>query len=227
MQKGIQISRSNVYYFKHNDMEDLERVVKKIQEERNMKKLPLRRQFICVEGIYANIGDICNLPEILKIKEKYKFRLLIEESFSLGVLGSRGAGVIDHFNVSPSDVEIIVATMANSFGSGGGFCAGSKEIVEHQRLSGQAYTYSASLPAMLTVASIEALNYLEGTPNVVGKLHINSEIMLKALKKNMSGFQVEGFVGSAIFHVRIEKKMPNREEEEMILQEAVDIVFFI
>jgi serine palmitoyltransferase len=99
MQKGIQISRSNVYYFKHNDPEDLERIVKNLAEERKAKKLPLRRQFICVEGIYANIGDICNIPEIMKIKEKYKYRLLVEESMSLGVLGAGGRGVLEHFNL--------------------------------------------------------------------------------------------------------------------------------
>ena len=95
----MQISRSQIRWFKHNDMEDLERVLLEIKSARKQKKLPLVRQFIIVEGVYANYGDICPLPELLELKKRYKYRLIAEESNSIGVLGSRGAGICNHFNV--------------------------------------------------------------------------------------------------------------------------------
>lgn len=132
VQKGVQISRSVVKYFKHNDMQDLERVLKEIKYEDKKFRRPLSRRFIVIEGLYQNFGDIAPLPEILKLKEKFKYRLIVEESMSFGVLGRRGAGICDHFGVDPSKVEIISASMAHSLSSAGGFCAGSKEIVDHQ-----------------------------------------------------------------------------------------------
>jgi serine palmitoyltransferase len=115
--------------------------------------------------------------------------------------------------------------MANAFGAGGGFCTGSEEIVEHQRLSGQAYTFSASLPAMLTVASLEAINFLESNENNVLKLAKNSEIMWKILDKNSSIFELTGEAGSPIFHIRIKDPLANRVDEEIVLQEVVEMVF--
>jgi serine palmitoyltransferase len=96
----MQISRSQIKWFKHNDMEDLEHVLQDLKAENLRKKKPLSRQFIVVEGIYANCGDICPLVELIELKKKYKYRLIVEESMSIGVLGPSGAGVCDHFGIS-------------------------------------------------------------------------------------------------------------------------------
>jgi serine palmitoyltransferase len=68
----------------------------------------------------------------LELKKKYKYRLIVDESLSFGVLGKRGAGLTDHFGVNVSEVEIITGSMANALASSGGFCVGSKEVVDHQ-----------------------------------------------------------------------------------------------
>lgn len=111
--------------------------------------MPLRRQFIIVEGVNQNTGQICPLIELVKLKEEHRYRLIVEESLSLGVLGSRGGGVADFLNINPKKIDILIASLSNAFCSAGGICAGSREIVEHQRLSGQSYTFSASMPALV------------------------------------------------------------------------------
>lgn len=118
--------------------------------------------------------------------------------------------------------------MANSFGSSGGFCSGSKSIVEHQRLSGLAYTYSASLPAMLTVAAIEAVRYFETQPKLLSKLANNSETMFNVLKKSFDGsvVKINGQKGSPLFHLALDTQQP-RELQEQILQEIVELVTII
>jgi serine palmitoyltransferase len=110
IQKGVDISRSHVYWFKHNDINDLERVL--IEIAKNQKEI--KRQFIVVEGLYMNTGFICPLPELIEIKKRYKYRLIVDESCSFGVLGSRGAGVADFFNVSVREVDIICASLCNA-----------------------------------------------------------------------------------------------------------------
>ncbi|KAJ3269354.1 serine palmitoyltransferase component [Terramyces sp. JEL0728] len=224
VQKGIQISRSHIKWFKHNDMDDLERVLKEVQIERKKKKLPLTRQFIIVEGVYANTGSICNLPRLLELKNEYKYRLMVEESMSVGVLGANGRGISEHYGIDASEIDMIISTMSNALASSGGFCAGSKEICEHQRLSGLAYTFSAALPAMLAVAAIEGVKYAESNPQAFSQLSQNSKSMHSALVKGISGLplRIDGEPGSPIFHVRLTKPSEYRDDDERLLQEVVD-----
>ncbi|KAK9765895.1 serine palmitoyltransferase component, variant 2 [Basidiobolus ranarum] len=108
IQKGIQISRSNVRYFKHNDMNDLERVLDGILREDLITKRPLTRRFIVVEGLSLNYGDIAPLKKLIEIKHTYKYRIILDESLSFGVLGKRGAGLTDHFNVPVCCTQLYV-----------------------------------------------------------------------------------------------------------------------
>ncbi|KAI8927732.1 pyridoxal phosphate-dependent transferase [Entophlyctis helioformis] len=219
--RGMHISRSNIRWFKHNDMKDLERVLKKVQADFANK--PLTRRFIIAEGLYANLGDICPLPDLVALKHKYKFRLILEESMSFGVLGSRGAGAADMFNIPATEVDIMVASMSNALASAGGFCTGSKEVVEHQRLSSQAYTFSASLPAMLAVAAIEAINVVERDPGLLTTLASNAAIIRTTLQKICipGVLTIPGDAESPLVHIQLTSG-GSREDDDRILQEIVD-----
>lgn len=128
-----------------------------------------------------NTGTIVNLPEIIKIKNKYKYRLILDESLSFGTLGSRCCGVTDYYNISSNDVEIIAGSMSNSIGTAGGFCAGDKNIIDHQVLSSQAYCYSASLPAFLAAGAIVSLQ----------KIGKNGSEISFMLSENIKAFRKE------------------------------------
>lgn len=164
IQKGCNLSRAKVLYFKHNDMQDLERILAGVlhDDKTKNKAKPLNRRFLIVEGIYANYGDVCLLDQVYDLKEKYKFRLVVDESHSLGVMGPTGRGACEAFGLGPEQVEIISASLGNAIASVGGFCAGNHEIVEHQRLAGLGYCFSASLPPYLATAAIGALDTLDG-----------------------------------------------------------------
>lgn len=81
--------------------------------------------------------------------QRYKYRLVVDESLSLGVLGPTGRGAAEHYGLSPGQVEIVGASLGAALSSVGGFCAGDREVVDHQRLSGLGYCFSASLPPYL------------------------------------------------------------------------------
>ncbi|KAG0267415.1 serine palmitoyltransferase component [Mortierella polycephala] len=231
--KGTQISRSNIKWFKHNDMADLERVLESIRlETLAHKKRPLTRRFIVTEGLFQNYGDIAPLDKIMELKHKYKYRVILDESNSFGLLGKTGRGLTEMYNIPAKDVDMIVGSMANTLSAAGGFCAGSKEVVEHQRLSGQAFVFSASIPAMLAVCASEAIKIL-GTKQ--------GEKLLKGLQDNAAVFrnvmlgasqwiEMSSVAGSPILHLRFPNSalvglgVRTRDEERMLLQEIVDEV---
>lgn len=169
IQKGLVASRSKIKWFKHNDMEDLERLLieQAKEDKKNPKKAKVTRRFLVVEGLYINYGDLCPLPKLVELKWKYKVRLFLEESLSFGILGSNGKGVTEHYNISPDDIDLIAASLENAIGSTGGFCCGKKYIVDHQRLSGLGYCFSASLPPMLATAAIESLRLIDEKPGML------------------------------------------------------------
>ncbi|KAI3662014.1 hypothetical protein MP638_005462 [Amoeboaphelidium occidentale] len=182
IQKGIQIARSHSKFFKHNDMNELESLLKETLDSDGTNNKPMNRRFIIVEGLYQNTGDIAPLPRLIDLKKKYKFRLIVDETLSFGVLGKRGAGIADHYGIDPKEIDIITSSMANTLASGGGFCAGSKEVVDHQRLSSAGYCFSAALPSMLAVSAIEALKEIQENPSMLKKLREN----IQAFRKSFS-----------------------------------------
>ncbi|KAK3075596.1 serine palmitoyltransferase component [Teratosphaeriaceae sp. CCFEE 6253] len=175
IRKGLQISRSTVRWYEHNDMEDLERVLKRVVKEGQGK--PLTRRFIVTEGLFECVGDMVDLPKVVELKNRYKFRLILDETWSYGILGRTGRGVTEHQHVDPLHVDMIVGGLAGALASGGGFCASTKEVVEHQRLSAAAYTYSAALPALLATTASETVALLQEQPALIQTLRDNTRAL--------------------------------------------------
>lgn len=87
---------------------------------------PWKKIIIVVEGVYSMEGTIVRLPEIIALKKKYKAYLYLDEAHSIGAMGKHGKGVVDYFNCDPKDVDILMGTFTKSFGSAGGYIAGTK-----------------------------------------------------------------------------------------------------
>ncbi|GAA6028215.1 hypothetical protein JCM8097_006921 [Rhodosporidiobolus ruineniae] len=173
IQKGIQISRSNVRWYDHGDYEGLERILESIRkDDKKYKRNPTQsRRFIITEGIFENDGSMVNLPKVMELKNKYKYRLILDESWSFGVVGATGRGVTEVFDIPAAAVDILTGSMATGLGSGGGFCVGSTNVVMHQRINSPASVFSASLPPLLAVTSSEALSLLSLPPNSTEPAH--------------------------------------------------------
>lgn len=222
IQQGLNASRSDIKYFKHNDTEDLERLLK-LQEQEDIKKprkAKVTRRFLVVEGLYYNVGDICPLPRLVELKNKYKVRLFLEESVSFGVLGETGRGVTEHFGISIDEADNIAASLEHSIGSNGGFSCGTSYIVDHQRLSGLGYCFSAALPPMLAAAAIVALDILENDPSLVTKLRTNC-ILAHAELQKIAQLRVGGSEVSPIKHVYLSRECKSREEDKEYLEKIV------
>ncbi|PTB77137.1 serine palmitoyl CoA transferase subunit-like protein [Trichoderma longibrachiatum ATCC 18648] len=166
IRKGLQISRSNIRWFKHGDMNDLEKVMKSVANEQ-AKSGKLTRRFVVTEGLFETTGDVTDLPRLVELKEKYKFRIILDETWSFGVLGRTGRGLTEAQNVDPQQVDMIIGSLSGPLCAGGGFCAGSKDVIVHQRITSSAYTYSAALPAMLAMTASESVKLLQSNPEVL------------------------------------------------------------
>ncbi|XP_012254517.2 serine palmitoyltransferase 1 [Athalia rosae] len=213
IQKGLDASRSNIKYFKHNDATDLEKLLLQQAEidKRNPKKATKIRRFLIIEGIYMNTGEICPLPALVKLCREYKLRILVDESISFGVLGEHGKGVTEHFGVPKHEIDLIMGSLEWGIGSIGGFCVGSSFVIEHQRLSGLGYCFSASLSPFLASAAIVSLEIMEKTPQLFVKLKENCLQFDTGLRK-LAEFTVSGFAESPVKHLYL-KDAPEQLNE--------------
>jgi len=205
--KGIQISRSSVRYFAHNDMKNLEEVLKSVERERQKKRGKLTRRFIVTEGLFQNDGELTNLSKLIELKKKYKYRLILDESFSFGIIGKTGRGLTEHSNVSVSDVDMLVGSLANSFCSGGGFCAGSSVVVDHQRINGTSFVFSAAMPALLAVSASEGIATLMRNPSMITALQDNIHAARSILEK-VDGIELTSNSLSPIIHIFVRDMPP-------------------
>ena len=109
--------------------------------------------------------------------------MFIDDTCALGVLGANGRGVVEHFGVSVNDIDMICATLENAMAAYGGFCCGTSFIVDHQRLSGLGYCFSASLPPLQAAVALTSLETIEKDNSVIEKLRQNCQTMHSFLEK--------------------------------------------
>lgn len=174
---GRRLSFATQLRYKHNDMEDLERVLQKLPYE--------AIKLIIVDGVFSMEGDLAKLPEIVELKRKYNGSLMVDEAHGLGVFGKQGRGVCDHFGLT-DEVDMIMGTFSKSLASIGGFIAADKDTINYLRHTCRTYIFSASDSPAATAAALEALHILKEEPERLEHLW---DITNYALRR----FREEGF----------------------------------
>ncbi len=161
--EGLRTSFSTKYKFRHNDMDSLEKQLKRC-DSRSIK-------LIVVDGVFSMEGDLANLPEIVRLARKYNANVMVDEAHSLGVLGKRysGRGVCDHFGLL-DDVDLVMGTFSKSLASIGGFIAGDYPVINYLRHNARTNIFSASITPAATAAASAALDILKSEPERVKRL---------------------------------------------------------
>ncbi|XP_065874260.1 long chain base biosynthesis protein 1-like [Euphorbia lathyris] len=219
IQNGLYLSRSTIVYFKHNDMESLQNTLEKVTaDNKRAKKL---RRYIVVEALYQNSGQIAPLDEIIRLKEKYRFRVLLDESNSFGVLGKSGKGLTEYCGVPVEKIDIITAAMGHALATEGGFCTGSARVIDHQRLSSSGYVFSASLPPYLASAAITAIDVLEDNPALITKLKENIAVLWKGLH-SIKGLSIASNPESPIVFLRLQNSTGSVKGDLKLLEDMAD-----
>lgn len=149
--EGKRLSFSKQFKYRHNDMDALERVLKKCE--------PDKLKVIVVDGVFSMEGDVAPLPEIVALSKKYNASIMVDEAHSLGVFGENGAGVCEHFGVS-QDVDLIMGTFSKSLGTIGGFIAADKNIINYLKHNSRTLIFSASITPASTGCVLAALDVM-------------------------------------------------------------------
>ena len=174
---GRRLSFARQLHYKHNDMEDLERVLKALPQE--------AIKLIVVDGVFSMEGDLAKLPEIVALKKKYNCSVMVDEAHGLGVFGKQGRGVCDHFGLT-DEVDLIMGTFSKSLASIGGFIASDKDTINYLRHTCRTYIFSASNTPAATAAAMEALHILQQEPERL-------ENLWNVTKYALERFREEGF----------------------------------
>ena len=160
---GLRLSGATTRVFKHNNMKNLEKVLRNAVVQGQPKThLPWKKILIVAEGVYSMEGSIVHLPEMIALKKKYKAYLYLDEAHSVGAMGPHGRGVVDYFGVDPHDVDILMGTFTKSFGSAGGYIAGKKELVDFLRVNSHAACYASSMSPPVAQQIVTSMRIIMG-----------------------------------------------------------------
>ncbi|XP_048455767.1 serine palmitoyltransferase 2 isoform X1 [Rhincodon typus] len=214
---GARLSGATIRVFKHNNMQSLDKLLKDaIVHGQPRTRRPWKKILIVVEGIYRAIyilkmslpqwfatscyssmeGSIVRLPEIVALKKKYKAYLYLDEAHSIGALGPTGRGVVEYFDLSPKDVDVMMGTFTKSFGAAGGYIAGKKELMNYLRSHSHSTVYATSMSAPIAeqiIASMKCIMGEDGTTlgqTRVQQLAENTRYFRRRLKE--MGFIIYG-----------------------------------
>lgn len=153
--EGRRLSFSNYLKYRHNDMEALEKQLKKCD--------PDKLKLIVTDGVFSMEGDVANLPEIVRLSKQYNASIMVDEAHGLGVFGEGGRGTCNHFGVT-DDVDLIMGTFSKSLASLGGFIATDKVITNYLRHHSRSYIFTASITPASTAAVNAALDIILAEP---------------------------------------------------------------
>ena len=159
--EGSRLSFSKILKFQHNNMESLEAKLKLCAPE--------KIKLIVVDGIFSMEGDIVNLPEIVRLAEKYKASIMVDDAHSIGVIGKNGAGTASHFGLT-KEVDLTMGTFSKSLASLGGFIAADIDTINFLKHNSRSLIFSASMTPSSAATVLAALDIMESEPERIAHL---------------------------------------------------------
>jgi 8-amino-7-oxononanoate synthase len=152
---GCRLSFARLRKYKHNDMEDLERLLAEYPADTG--------KIILTDGVFSMRGDLCNLPRIVELAEQYNAAVFVDDAHGIGVLGKHGRGTAEHFGLEDR-VDLVMGTFSKSLASLGGFVAGKDEVVHYIKHHARALIFSAAITPASAAAALKAVEILEAEP---------------------------------------------------------------
>lgn len=176
---GAKASSATIRVFRHNDVDHLESLLKKTATRGG--------RVVVVDGVYSMQGDVAPLPDLVALRRRHEFRLLVDDAHANGVFGPQGRGTPFHFGVQ-DEVDLHLGTFSKAVGTIGGFVAGSYEVITYLRYHAPTYIFTKALPLVITEATIVALELLEKADDRRAKLWQNTRYLQDRLRQ--AGFSL-------------------------------------
>jgi len=178
---GIRLCKAHRFFYKYNDMADLEKKLIEAKSYRNV--------MIVTDGVFSMDGDIAKLKEICDLAEKYLAILLVDDSHATGFIGENGRGTPEHCGVE-GRVDILVSTLGKALGgAGGGFIASKKNVIDKLRNKARPYLFSNNILPIVASVGIEIINLIT-----------NSKLLIKKLSENTLYFRKKIIEAGFVIH---------------------------
>jgi 8-amino-7-oxononanoate synthase len=207
--EATRLSFAKVLKFRHNDMNSLERLLKKCE--------PGRIKLIVVDGIYSMEGDFANLPGIVKLADEYEATVMVDDAHAIGVIGKQGSGTASHFGLT-NKVDLIMGTFSKSLASLGGFIASDFDTINYMKHHSRSLIFSASITPSSAAAVIAALDIIKSEPERRAKLWELTYHCLASFKE--MGFDI-GKSETPIIPLYIRDNLKTLKLTRMLLDEGV------
>jgi glycine C-acetyltransferase len=198
---GVRLHMGKRFTFKHNDIDSLEKNLEratKLAEQQNGGIL------VISEGVFGMRGEQGKLKEIVELKKKFKFRLLVDDAHGFGTLGATGAGAGEEQGIQ-DDIDVYFATFAKSLAGIGAFLAADKEIIDYLKYNLRSQMFAKSLPMIYVKGALKRLDMLRSRPELKAKLWENVNALQSGLKER--GFDI-GTTTSCVTPVYLNGSIP-------------------
>lgn len=212
---GVRLCKAQRYRYANANMEELEECLKVSQAQ--------RFRIIVTDGVFSMDGNVAPLDKIYELANKYNAMIMVDESHSAGVVGEKGKGTTELFDLI-GQIEIITGTLGKAFGGAiGGFTTGKKEIIDMLRQRSRPYLFSNSIPPMVAAAGSAMFDLMSETNELQNKLHINTEYFVN--KMIAAGFDIKP-TESAICAVMLYNAKLSQKFAERMLEEGIYVIGF-
>jgi 8-amino-7-oxononanoate synthase len=174
---AVKMAGCKMKRWRHNDLDDLERVLKECQAES-----PKAGLMVIVDGVYSMGGDLAPVPQIADLCKKYGARFFVDDAHGLGVMGQGGRGTHVHFD-RVNEVDLVMGTFSKSFASLGGVIAGDKDVIDYIQHHARSLIFSASMPPANVATVLACLDVIEEDPSYVARVHTVADKMRAGLRQ--------------------------------------------
>lgn len=210
---GIKLSGATRRFFRHNDIADLENILTGIDGD-------FDRILVIVEGVYSMDGDVAPLPQLVSLRTKFGFWLMVDEAHALGVLGERGRGTFEHYGVDPGNIDIWMGTLSKTASSCGGYVAGCSPLIQILKANAGGFVYSVGLPPVLASSALASLSILEDEPERVERLRENGSLFLDLARR--AGLDTGTSGGYSVVPVMVGDSLRAVELSNALLKEGIN-----
>lgn len=207
--EGSRLSFSKVLKFEHNNMASLESKLRLCESD--------KIKLIVVDGIFSMEGDITNLPEIVRLAEKYNANIMVDDAHSLGVIGDHGRGTASHFGLTDK-VDLIMGTFSKSLASLGGFIAGDTSVINYLKHNSRSLIFSASMTPSSVASVNAAIDVMLSEPERIEHLWALTHYAQKAFKD--AGFDI-GISESPIIPLFVRDDMKALRVTQLLFEEGI------
>ena len=216
--QGCFLSGASLVAFPHNDVAALEKIL-------SDRRHRYQRVSIVIEGVYSTDGDVANLPAVVKVKQKYKTFLMVDEAHSIGTIGKTGRGISEYYNLDPNDIDLWMGTLSKSFASCGGYIAGSSALVEYLKYTAPGFVFSVGMSPPNAAATLAAVRVLKAEPARATTLQTRAKLFLDLAQKQ--GLDTGMSQDSPVIPIIVGDSLKSIQLSQNLFKRGINVPFMI